>query len=115
MWFSRTPAEVFFDLDAVRDPSLNRTVDPRNNPAGKNPTDYWYYDRVVGGRGRSTEKTNHPCQFPEALIERIIKACSPQDGHVLDPFAGSGTVGRVARRLGRYATLIERNAEYLTV
>jgi adenine-specific DNA-methyltransferase len=115
MWFSRTPGQVFFDLDAVRDLSLNRTIDPRNHPAGKNPTDYWYFDRVVGGRGRTAEKTDHPCQFPEAMIERIIKACSPSDSHVLDPFAGSGTVGRVARRFGRHATLIERNAGYLAI
>ena len=32
--------------------------------------------------------------------------------HVLDPFVGSGTVGLVAQRLGRDATLIEISSEY---
>ena len=113
LWFSLDPANVWFDLDTVRDPTLNRTNDPRNHPGGKNPTDYWYFDRVVGGRGRVAEKTSHPCQFPEAMIERIIKACSQPGETILDPFAGSGTVGRVAGRLGRQATLIEMNATYL--
>lgn len=115
LWFALNPAQAYFNLDAVRDPSLNRTSDPRNNPAGKNPTDYWYFDRVVGGRGRTAEKTEHPCQFPEAMIERVIRACTRPDALVLDPFAGSGTVGRVARRLGRQATLIERNPAYLAI
>jgi adenine-specific DNA-methyltransferase len=113
MWFALDPDHVFFDLDAVRDPTLNRTQDRRNNPAGKNPTDYWYFDRVVGGNGRSAEKTDHPCQFPAAMIERIVRACVPPGGTVLDPFAGSGTVGRVASGLGRRATLIEKNPAYL--
>lgn len=113
MWFALDPDAAYFDLDSVRDPTLNRTQDKRNNPLGKNPTDYWYFDRVVSGTGRVAEKTNHPCQFPERMIERIVKACSPAGGSVLDPFAGSGTVGRVASRLGRRATLIEIDAGYL--
>lgn len=113
LWFSLDPANVYFDLDAVRDPKLNRTIDARNNPLGKNPTDYWYFDRVVGGNGKSKEKTDHPCQFPEKMIERIIKSCCPIDGQILDPFAGSGTVGRVASRLDRHSALIERNPAYM--
>jgi adenine-specific DNA-methyltransferase len=113
MWFALNPDAVHFDLDAVRDMLLNRTQDKRNNPLGKNPSDYWYFDRVVNGTGRVAEKTDHPCQFPEKMIERIVKACCPVGGKILDPFAGSGTVGRVAARMGRSATLIERNATYL--
>jgi adenine-specific DNA-methyltransferase len=112
MWFALDPDRVFFDLDAVRDPAANRTTDNRNNPRGKNPTDYWYFDRVTGGNGQGPEKTAHPCQFPEPMIERIIRACCPEGGAILDPFAGSGTTGRVAARLGRHATLIERDPRY---
>lgn len=42
-----------------------------------------------------------------------MKACCPTGGSVIDPFAGSGTVGRVAERLGRHATLVERDRRYL--
>jgi DNA modification methylase len=56
----------------------------------------------------------HFATFPEALVEPCVKAGSPQLGAVLDPFAGSGTTGRVAQRLGRRAVLIDLNADYLT-
>lgn len=115
LWFALDTDNVYFDLDAVRDMSLNRTNDKRNNPLGKNPSDYWYFDRVVGGTAKGAEKTAHPCQFPEKMIERIVKACSPKSGVILDPFAGSGTTGRVAEKLDRFSMLIEKNTSYLTV
>src|SRR3972149_634954 len=43
----------------------------------------------------------HPTQKPEALPARVILATSCVDDLVLDPFAGSGTTGAVAKRLGR--------------
>lgn len=52
----------------------------------------------------------HPAQKPEALIERLVAACSNKGDKILDPFAGSGTTGVVANRLGRLATLVERDA-----
>jgi len=39
------------------------------------------------------EKTKHPCQFPIAIPQRLIKALTPINGIVLDPFMGSGTSG----------------------
>ena len=42
-----------------------------------------------------------------------IKAGSPEDGVVLDPFVGSGTTLKVARQLGRKAIGIDINTEYL--
>ena len=54
----------------------------------------------------------HFATFPPALIEPCILAGSPRGGTVLDPFAGAGTTGLVADRLGRDAVLIELNPEY---
>jgi site-specific DNA-methyltransferase (adenine-specific) len=48
-------------------------------------------------------------QKPEALLERIIKASSRPGDRVGDLFAGAGTTGVVAARLGRDTTLVERN------
>lgn len=54
----------------------------------------------------------HFATFPPELAERCIKAGCPVGGLVLDPFAGAGTTGLVADRLGRNAILIELNPEY---
>ena len=48
-----------------------------------------------------------PTQKPEALIERIIKASSNEGDIVLDAFAGSGTTGAVAEKLGRKWIMID--------
>lgn len=49
--------------------------------------------------------------FPEALVERCLQVGCIEKGPVLDPFAGSGTVLRVALRSGRPATGIDINPE----
>ncbi|PAF44899.1 site-specific DNA-methyltransferase [Helicobacter sp. 11S02629-2] len=54
----------------------------------------------------------HPAVFPEELCEKILKYYSFKDDVVCDPFAGSGTFGRVARRMGRVALLCEQNKIY---
>ena len=58
-------------------------------------------------------KEAHFATFPPALVEPCIKAGCPEGGIVLDPFAGSGTTGVVARDLGRRAVLIELNPAYV--
>jgi site-specific DNA-methyltransferase (adenine-specific)/site-specific DNA-methyltransferase (cytosine-N4-specific) len=54
----------------------------------------------------------HPAPFPCELARRCIEYGCPPGGTVLDPFAGSGTTGLVADRLGRDAILIELSPEY---
>ena len=56
----------------------------------------------------------HPTQKPTAIIEPLILNACPPGGVVLDPFAGSGTTGGVAVRLGRQAILCEGNPDYLS-
>jgi len=75
------------------------------NPKGKNPGDYWEIPTYPFPGA-------HFAVFPPALIEPIIKAGCPKNGVVLDPFAGSGTALRVARKLGRRFIGIEINPEY---
>ncbi len=111
-WWVCDSSHYTFNLDEVRDLSINRTNDVRNNPLGKNPTDYWYYNRVVGGCGASIEKTLHPCQFPVNMIKRIIKACSNQGDIILDPFGGSGTTAIAAYSIKRDFISIEKSQEY---
>lgn len=77
-----------------------------------------------GGNGKSRNKRSvwslctayfkgaHFAVFPEKLVEPCILAGCPEGGMVLDPFAGSGTTGVVAKRLGRNFTGVEINPAY---
>ena len=62
-----------------------------------------------------TEKYSgdHFATFPQALAQRCIIAGTKFNDIVLDPFAGSGTTGKVALELGRQAILCELNPEYV--
>lgn len=57
----------------------------------------------------------HSAAYPVALAEQCILAGCPAGGMVLDPFGGAGTTGLAAKRLGRDATLIELNPDYLAL
>ncbi len=57
----------------------------------------------------------HPTQKPEALLYRILLACTRPGDIVLDPFFGTGTTGAVAKRLQRHWIGIEREADYVEV
>ena len=54
----------------------------------------------------------HPAVFPDELARRVIRYYSFEGDCVLDPFAGVGTVGRVAAAMGRRFILIEKRADY---
>jgi modification methylase len=68
-------------------------------------------ERVKGEGGGKA----HPTQKPEALMYRILLACTKPGDVVLDPFFGTGTTGAVARRLGRRWIGIERESAYVKV
>ena len=68
-------------------------------------------ERVKGDDGAKA----HPTQKPEALLYRILLACTKPGDVVLDPFFGTGTTGAVARRLGRRWIGIERETAYVKV
>ena len=68
-------------------------------------------ERVKGDDGAKA----HPTQKPEALLYRILLACTKPGDVVLDPFFGTGTTGAVARRLGRRWIGIEREPAYVKV
>jgi adenine-specific DNA-methyltransferase len=78
----------------------------------KVPGNAWYFPRV---RYRMEEYENHPSQKPESLLERIILASSNKGDIVLDPFAGTFTVGAVAKKLERSSISIESQEEYLKI
>ena len=61
------------------------------------------------------ERTGYPTQKPEALLERLISACTAPGDLVLDPYCGSGTTLAVSARLGRRALGIDQSAQALAI
>ena len=110
-FFSKNKKEWLFNLDDISIPSLNFRPD-RYKTQFKNPTDVWTIPLVSGN---SVERTEHPAQYPEKLIERIIKAVTNEGDIVLDPFMGSGTSAVVAKQLKRNFVGYEINKEYIDI
>lgn len=108
LWFSKgTPCH--FHLDRVRVPQKYpgkraykgpHKGELSGNPLGKNPTDVWDFPTDVWDipnvKAKHIEKTKHPCQFPVAIPQRLIKTLTEDNDLVVDPFMGSGTSGVAA-------------------
>lgn len=71
---------------------------------------------ICGGQERLKKDGTkvHPTQKPEALLYRVLLACTKPGDVVLDPFFGTGTTGAVAKRLGRNWIGIEREDDYIS-
>jgi len=121
LFYVRDPKAYTFDLDAVRDPNVKYPNQKKNgklrcNPLGKNPSDVWSFPKVTTGKNRSSkERTDHPAQFPLAVVERIIKASSNSSELVLDPFSGSGSAGIAAVGTGRVYLGLEVREDYCSL
>lgn len=110
-WFVKDKDNYTFNLDDVKIPALNYRPD-RYKSQYKNPTDVW---RISMVSGNFEERTSHPAQYPEELIERIVLAGTNPGEVVLDPFMGSGTSAAVAKKLGRHYIGFETVAEYCEI
>ena len=119
LWFTRSD-EYTFNLDAVRVPSKypnkKHFKGPKAgqlscNPLGKNPTDVWNIPNV---KANHVEKTDHPCQFPVELIERLVLSLTDKEDWVLDPYMGVGSTAIAALMHGRKAMGAEIDAGYIS-
>ena len=112
--YVRDRERYLFDADAVdREPYMAPgLVTPEQRERGKRPTSVMWHT-IVSPTGR--EKTGYPTQKPEALIRRFVQASSRPGDLCLDPFAGSGTLGAVAAKLGRRYLLIDESADAVAV
>jgi len=63
----------------------------------------------------TSNKFDHPAVFPEKLVDFFIKSFSNKNDVICDPFAGSGTVGASAKRLGRNYILIDEKKKYIDI
>jgi site-specific DNA-methyltransferase (adenine-specific) len=87
-------------------------VTPEQRARGKRPTDVWWHT-IVPTNG--SERTGYPTQKPQGIVRRMVAASSRPGGWCLDFFAGSGTLGAVARELGRHFVLIDSSPEAIAV
>lgn len=120
LWFTKSN-DYTFNLDPVRVPSKypnkkhfkgpNRGK-VSSNPLGKNPSDLWEIPNV---KANHVEKTIHPCQFPVALIERLVLALTNPGDNVLDPYLGVGSAAIAALKHDRHAYGCDMVQEYLDV
>ena len=108
--YVKDPLRYHFDSTAVdREPYMAPgLVTEAKAAVGKLPTDVWWHT-IVSPTGK--EKTGYPTQKPEGILRRIIAASSKPNDLVLDFFAGSGTTGAVAHKLGRRFVLVDQNPE----
>lgn len=120
LWFTKG-SQFQFNLDDVRVPQKypgkKHYKGPNKgkfsgNPLGKNPSDVWDIPNV---KAKHVEKTDHPCQYPVAIPQRLIKALAPENGLILDPFMGSGTTGVAAILTGRRFVGAEIQKEYYDI
>ncbi len=120
-WYTKNTKEYVFNLDPVRIPqkypNKKHFKGPNAgklscNPLGKNPGDVWDIPNV---KSNHVEKTDHPCQFPVGLIERLILSMTNEDDWVLDPFLGSGTTIVSALRNSRRGAGAEILEHYIEI
>ena len=122
-------AKYYYDAEAIKEESMN--IGETNAKFGGNKygdNDSKKHLTYSGNKYTDNGKRNkrdvwtittkpyseaHFATFPVALPELCIKAGSKEKDLVLDPFAGAGTTGLVADRLGRDAVLIELNPKYV--
>jgi DNA modification methylase len=129
--FLLTKAErYFYDAEAIREPDSGLRTSGRPHPEKaigpqyRNGHSQWerrLSDNQESGRNKRSVWTiatqpyseAHFATFPEEIPKLCILAGSKLGDTILDPFAGSGTTGKVALELGRKAILIELNPAYI--
>lgn len=120
LWFTKTD-EYTFNLDPIRIPSKypekKYFKGPNKgklsgNPLGKNPSDVWDIPNV---KSNHVEKTEHPCQFPVGLVERLVLALTNKGDSVLDPYLGVGSSVVAALKHGRHAYGCDLEKKYVDI
>ena len=112
--YVKDPDRYHFDPEEVdREPYMAPgLVTAEKAERGKLPTDVWWHT-IVPTRG--AEKTGYPTQKPEGIVRRMVAASTRPGDWCLDFFAGSGTLGAAAAKLGRRYVLIDANPEAVRV
>ena len=129
-------ARYFYDAEAVKEPSSEDSGWAKQRARGENTWKYNDTDERIAATGQCVESSTfgttgtrnkrdvwtvtpqpysgaHFATFPAALVEPMILAGSRPGDLVLDPFAGTATVGRVCAKHGRRFVGVELNPAYI--
>ena len=118
LWFTKGD-NYTFNLDEIRVPQKYpqkkyfkgpRAGELSSNPLGKNPGDLWIFPNV---KHNHIEKTDHPCQFPVELVERLILSLTDKGDLVIDPYMGVGSTAVAAVMHERKAAGADIVSEYI--
>ena len=110
---ARTEGRAYFGVDGDRLPIIKRYLtDVRDGVA---PRTWWSADEVGTNQGAKRDHLNKllvgiepfGTPKPEGLLHRILYIASNPGDIVLDSFAGSGTTGAVAHKMGRRWIMVE--------
>lgn len=100
-------AKHFFNYDLVKTMDWKEDFLKKSN---KQMRSVWAISTPKNGEKKYGK---HPTQKPEALLERIVLACSQEKNIILDPFCGSATTGVVSLKNNRKFVGIDAEKEYL--
>jgi DNA modification methylase len=122
-------SKYYFDYEAIREPRVSTGNNHQFGGKKYNDPDNLIYDSVgsiyksdgmrnkrdVWNVASKPFKGAHFAVMPELLVEPCLLAGSKPNDLILDPFAGSGTVGVVAKKHNRNFIGIELNPDYAKI
>ena len=115
LWFARSDTG-YRDTSAMPsqyrnpdDPRIRRRIEDGLVPLAY---DWWACEQV---KNVCLEKTDHPCQIPEAMVKVLVEMTCPTNGTVLDPFLGSGTTAVACIETGRHFIGVELSEAYCDI
>lgn len=110
---ARQEGRAYFGVDGDRLPIIKRYLSEVRD--GVAPRTWWSADEVGTNQGAKRDHLNKLLEGippfetpkPEGLLSRIVQIASNPGDLVLDSFAGSGTTGAVAHKMGRRWIMVE--------
>jgi predicted AlkP superfamily pyrophosphatase or phosphodiesterase len=91
----------------IRNHPDKQVVEDSKVPDGYKRANVWKINPAINSK--------HPAAFPKELAEKVVRYYSFKGDVVLDPFAGSGTVGQAAAGLDRRFVWFELNPDYVEI
>jgi site-specific DNA-methyltransferase (adenine-specific) len=108
-WFGCKP-DLTRDGQPYKDPHDPRCIKRMEEGFLARLYDWWEINQI---KNRNTEKTEHPCQIPLYLMERIVRVTKPD--FVFEPFSGSGTTNVACQNLGVKSVGVEMSERYCEI